>query len=397
MASTSIVVEETSDAFSTWSHVFQGPNTTWQGSPVLLTRQIQGNFFIGLQGQPVNMWDAQIPRGATIESATMEVTAYQNSASGTHTPIMNSPKRSTDDYLLLPFQKPFDAFEGWRRDKWSNQEVTLLNTSSIEIANPLPAGSVGNLSWFLREETRPGATLPTRDKMGQKVTIVAASNLVLDEGTYQLARTGNPTGDITIRIQGVTTDHSTEIPDGIDLAVSTPIAASTVSTSALTAISFTFPTQPTLVEASNYFMVIEVEYTANGSSYIEAGHLNTFLSDGQLFHYGQGVGNDWQNAPGAVDADQWHNQTLIEDVGADILWPMPQFANSSTYVSPDISPLIQSIIDDPGYEADAGIIIGIGGTTTDTSKNRVWSSSEHASNPGPVLRVTYKKRRSGVT
>lgn len=396
MAFTNIVVEETDDAYATWSHVFQGKNTTWTGLVPLLTRQIQGNFFIGLQGQTVNMWDAQIPAGANIDSATMEVTAFQNSLVGTHTPRMNSPKRSTDDYLLLPFQKPFDAFEGWRRDRWSNQEVALLNTGLSIIANPLGV-DVGNAKWILRQLVRPGATLPTRDKMGQKVTILANANLVLRFGIYQLQRTGNPTGDITIRLQGITTDHGVEIPDGIDVAVSDPRLASDVPTGALTAMFFNFPTQPTLVEGQDYFMVIEVEYTANNTDYIEASHKNTFLSDGQLFHFGQGVGNDWQNAPGAVEADQWHNSTVIENVGADILWPMPQFIANVTYTSPDISALIQSIVNDPGYEPDAGIIIGINRTTTDTTRNRIWSSNLHATNPGPVLRVSFGNRRIGIT
>ena len=400
MAFTSIVVEETDDGYATWTHVFQGKNTTWTGLVPLLTRQIQGNFFLGLQGQTVNMWDAQIPKGANIDSATMEVTAFNTSAVGTHTPTMNSPKRSAtaipDEYLLLPFQKPFSPFEGWRKDRWSNQEVALLNTSFQIIANPLGI-EVGNASWIIRQLVRPGATLPTREKMGQKITILANANLVLNLGLYQLKRTGNPTGDITCRIQGVTTDHGVEIPDGIDVAVSTPRPASDVSTVSLLGFFFTFPTQPTLVEGQDYFMVIEVEYTANNTDYIEAGHRNAFLSDGQLFHFGEGVGNDWQNAPGQVDADQWHNATILESVGADILWPMPQFIVDVTYTSPDISALIQSIVDDPGYEPDAGIIIGISRVTTATNVNRIWSSNTHATNPGPVLRVTFGNRRIGTT
>ncbi len=392
MAFTSIVVEETSDSYATWTHPFQGKNTTWLNFD---TRQIAGNFFIGLQGNPVNMWNAQIPKGANIDSATMEVTAFTNSAVGTHTPNMNSPKRSTDNFDLLPFQKPFDAFEGWRRDRWSNQEVALLNTGLSIIANPLGV-DVGNAMWILRQLVVTGATLPTRDKMGQKVTILANANLVLRFGIYQLKRTGNPTGDITVRLQGITTDHGVEIPDGIDVAVSDPRPASDVPTGALTAMFFNFPTQPTLVEGQDYFMVIEVEYTANGFEYIEASHKNTFLSDGQLFHFGEGVGNDWQNAPGAVDANLWHNN-VFNFVGADILWPMPRFFTDVTYTSPDISALVQSQVDDPGYEADAGIIINISRSTTDTSLNRIWSSNAHATNPGPVLRVTYGKRRIGTT
>lgn len=392
MAFTNIVVEETLDSYANWTHPFQGKNTTWLGFD---TRQIQGNFFIGLQGHTVNMWDAQIPAGAIIDSATMEVTAFTNSAVGTHTPTMNSPKRSTDNYLLLPFQKPFAAFEGWRRDRWSNQEVAILNTSFGIIANPLGI-DVGNASWILRQLVVAGATLPTRDKMGQKITILPNANLVLNLGLYQLKRTGNPTGDITCRIQGVTTDHGVEIPDGIDVAVSTPRPASDVSTVSLLGFFFTFPTQPTLVEGQDYFMVIEVEYTANGTDYIEAGHRNAFLTDGQLFHYGEGVGNDWQNAPGQVEAWEWHTN-VSNYVGADILWPMPQFFANVTYTSPDISALIQSQVNDPGYEPDAGIIIGINRTTTATTLSRIWSSNFHATNPGPVLRVTYGKRRIGTT
>jgi hypothetical protein len=273
--------------------------------------------------------------------------------------------------------------------------VAILNTGFQIIANPLGVG-VGNASWILRQLVVAGATEPVRDKMGQKITILANANLVLNLGLYQLKRTGNPTGDITVRIQGVTTDHGVEIPDGIDVAVSTPRPASVVSTVSLLGVFFTFPTQPTLVAGQDYFMVIEVEYTANGTDYIEAGHFNAFLQDGQLFHFGEGVGNDWQNAPGTVEAWEWNN-TPANNVAADILWPMPQFFANVTYTSPDISALVQAQVDDPGYEPDAGIIINISRTTTDTSRNRIWSSNFHATNPGPVLRVTYGNRRIGTT
>jgi hypothetical protein len=211
-----------------------------------------------------------------------------------------------------------------------------------------------------------------------------------------MQRFGSPTGDIICRIQGITTDRGVTIPDGIDIAggVSTPVAASTLSTTGLSGVIFFFPSNPTLVFGQDYFLVLEVQYPT-GLDRIIVGHLNTFLSDGQLYHFGEGLGNDWQNGPGAVDANQWH--TLgSPSVAPDTDWDIPPFVLGDTFSTPDITALVQAQIDDPGYTADAGIIIAVARTQTDPLLNRIWRSNFFTGlADGPVLNVTFREGVEG--
>jgi hypothetical protein len=325
----------------------------------------------------------------------MEVTASANSGAGTHTPKMNAPKRSTGSQILDPFQLPFQPFEGWRRDMWSNQEIAVVSTTFTFIAQPI-GFAVGNSFWQMNFLAVAGSSIANRDKMGQKIT-AGSANTTVSFISYQMQRFGNPSGDITCRIQGVTTDRGVTIPDGIDVAVSTPVAASTLSNTGLSGVIFFFPSNPTLVFGTDYFLVIEVEYATSLVDFITIGHLNQFLQDGQLYHFGEGLGNDWQNAPGDVDANQWYTDAG-NFVSADIDWPMPQFFTGVTYTSPDIAALVQDQINDTGYTADAGIIIGMSRVSTDPLLNRIWRSNLFAGNvDGPVLNVTHSGRRVTIS
>jgi hypothetical protein len=389
--------QETNDYWATWTHVFQGKNLTFLPPPFQATRQIQGNFFIGLQAQTVNMFDTQIPPGATIESATMDVIAFANSAAGVHTSTINAPERSDGSQLLDPYQTPFIPFTGWRRDMWSNQEIAVVSTTFTFIAQPI-GFAVGNAFWEMNAFTVLGGTGENREFMGQKIT-AGSANTTVNFISYQMQRIGNPTGNITCRIQGITTDRGVTIPDGIDIAggVSTPVAASTLSTTGLSGVIFFFPSNPTLVFGQDYFLVIEVEYATSVTDHIRIGHLNQFLQDGQLYHFGEGLGNDWQNAPGSVDANQWHTVGSPR-VAPDTDWDMPQFFTGVTYPTPDITALVQAQIQDPGYTADAGIIISVDRTQTDPLLNRIWRSNFFAGLvDGPVLNISYRERRIMLT
>ena len=66
-----IEVSELTNGSSTWSHVFQGKNTTWPDS---VGQDTLGNFFLGLQGQVQAHFNTQIPPGVTILSAEFEAT-----------------------------------------------------------------------------------------------------------------------------------------------------------------------------------------------------------------------------------------------------------------------------------------------------------------------------------
>ena len=85
-------------------------------------------------------------------------------------------------------------------------------------------------------------------------------------------------------------------------------------------------------------------------------------------------------------------------MAADTDWDMPQFIAGVTYSTPDITALVQAQIDDPGYTADAGIIIAVNRTQTDTLQSRHWRSNLFAGNvDGPVLNISYNERRVMLT
>jgi hypothetical protein len=393
--------QESNDYWATWTHVFQGSNISFSAFDL---RQIQGNFFMGLQGQTVNMFDTQIPPGSLVDAATMDVIANINSGAALHTSTINAPRRSVGSQLLDPFQTPFEPFEGWRQDRWSNQEIAVVSTTFTFIAQPI-GFAVGNTFWQMRFLVVPGATLANRENMGQRITVLPSGNNAVSFISYQMRRFGNPTGNIICHIQGLTTDREATIPDGIDIAggTSTPVAASTLSNTALSGVIFFFPANPVLVTAQEYFLVLEVEYPNSVVDFITVGHLNQFLQDGLLMHFGEGLGNDWQNAPGDVDADQWHSGAGVVPggfalVAADTNWDVPQFLTGVTYSTPDITALVQAQIDDPGYTADAGIIIAVNRTQTDPLQSRHWRSNLFAGNvDGPVLNISYNERRVMLT
>lgn len=392
--------QESQDYWATWTHTFQGNNLSFSAFDL---RQIQGNFFIGLQGHTLNVFNTQIPVGATIDVATMDVIASQNSVAGTLTAKINAPRRSLGSQLLDPFQTPFAPFEGWRNDRWSNQEIAVVSTTFTFIAQPI-GFAVGNTSWEMNALAVAGSTIANRDLMGQKIT-AGSANTTVSFISYQMQRFGNPAGNIICHIQGITVDRGITIPDGIDIAggTSTPVLASTLSNTGLAGVIFFFPSNPTLVFGQDYFLVIEVEYATSFVDFIRIGHLNQFLQNGQLYHFGEGLGNDWQNGPGDVDADQWHTGIGVVPggfsfVALDTDWDMPQFFTGVTYGTPDITALVQAQIDDPGYTADAGIIISVARATTDPLFNRVWRSNLFAGNvDGPVLNITYRERRVMLT
>ena len=390
--------QEANDYWATWTHVFQGKNLTFIAPPFQLPRQIRGNFFIGLQAQTVNMWDTQIPPGATIDAATMDVIADANSGAGIMTSTINAPERSFGSQLLDPYQTPFIPFTGWRRDLWSNQEIAVVSTTFTFIAQPI-GFDVGNAFWEMNEFTVLGGSGANRERMAQKITVLPSGNNAVSFISYQMQRIGDPSGNITCSIQGITTDRGVTIPDGITIVdgVSTPVDATTLSTTALSGVIFFFPGNPVLVTGQDYFLVIDVEYPTSTVDFIRIGHLNEFLSDGQLYHFGEGLGNDWQNGPGSVDANQWHTVGSPR-VAPDTDWDMPQFFTGVTYSTPDITALVQAQINDPGYTADAGIIIAVDRTQTDPAFNRIWRSNFFAGLvDGPVLNITYRERRVMLT
>lgn len=340
--------------YALWGHVFQGANTTW-----LFTDQIRnGNFFNGLQASSSMMWDAQIPKNAVINSASIEVTARLNSNANAYTLPLNTTDRDT--YQNEPLILPFSTWTGFRRDYWSDAAMGALSTTFTAIAGSATAPS--NSSWIVRQ------LLGWRDRMVQ-FTPTRTGNMTLAFGIWELHRTGNPLGNCRMRIQGVTLDSfGFRQPDGIDVAVSDDVLCSSIALGpAATTTAFNFSGGETLVALTEYAWILEVDYTPNNADHISSHHHNAFFNVGDLYHEGTGIGGDWQNYPGTVDWTLAQAPSLV----ADVVWNTPQFIAGTTYATPDISTLVQAQVNQPWYVQDSGILITQPSPAAGLN-NRVW-------------------------
>lgn len=371
--------EEPTNRDGTWSHVFQGGNSVW----LFDQTQRMGNFFVGLQGQTQNAWNTQIPPKSEILAATMEYLPFNNNLNPSFDITMNSPDRVLNLQNQDPLQSPFQIHRDYRRDFWSNAQVGALSTTFTAVFG---TSVTTNANWIMRQLTQPGGTIPIRDHMAQKIT-TRTGNMTIDFLFWDLSRTGNPAGDLTVRIQGVAFDRGVAVPDGIDIGVSDPVSCASIPLAQTTTpFRFTINGNPTLVALTDYFILIEGTYASNNVDYIHVWHQNTFLTNGQLFHFGDGLGMDWQNHPGIVDLNQAHQANLL--AGQDVIWPIDTQALGVPEVSPDISALVQAQVDASNYTADSGIIISLS-RAVPTSQGRIMSSNVHATNAGPILRITY--------
>lgn len=323
-----------------WGHVFQGANTQW-----LFEQRIRnGNFFNGLPALSMMMWDAQIPKGSTINSATIQVTAHDNSNANPYTMELNTQDRDT--YSTSPLILPFTTHTGIRRDYWSNAAMGALSTTFTAIAGSATGPS--NSSWIVRQ------LLGWRQSMWQ-FTPTRTGNMTLSIGIWELHRTGNPLGSCRMRIQGVATGaYGESIPDGIDVAVSDDVLCSSIPLGpAAATIGFTFSGGETLTALTDYWWKLEVDYVANNADHISCHHHNAFFNNGQLYHEGTGIAGDWQNYPGAVDWTLAQGTPLV----ADVVWNTPQFIANTDYTTPDISTLVQAQVNESWYTQDSGILI----------------------------------------
>jgi len=378
------VFEEGADYWATWSHVFQSSNTTWLAFD---QRQVMGNFFNGLQGQTANSWNTQIPPGSKVLSATMEFTPTLN-RSGSFDATMNTPDRAGGlgggAYILDPVQAPFEINRQWRRDYWSNTTLGVLSTGFTALGGAATAPA--NAQWILNQLVPLGGTIGQHNKFGQRLTIRNNPPFELSFAVFEGFRTGNPAGDLRLRVQGVTFDRGVSIPDGIDLTVSTIAASSVPLGPAVGSIAFFFDPGVFVVPGQDYFFILECDYVPITNNWITVRTQNQFLTNGQLYHWGDGLGHDWQNYPGDVDV----NLALCSaPFGSDdVIWSIDAHTAGVTEVSPDITQLIQDQIDAPGYTIDSGIVINLT-RFNPTSANRIMASNSNATYPGPILRVTY--------
>jgi len=348
-----------------------------------------------LQAQSAHMYDMQIPPGAVIDSAVQRVQAFQNSAAGTMNIPLNTLDRGANLAGVQPLLDPFNVYRGWRKDQLTNWVLPVLSTTFTAIAQP--AAGNANGQWLYKQITAPGSTIANREIMAQKLT-TRTGNMTIASASLDMFRNGNPPGNMRLRIQGIGTDAQGQtIPDGVDIGVSNDIVLSTLpvgqANSALQA--FSFPGPVTLEEETDYFFVLETDpaFVANNVDNIGIRHYNAFLSAGELYHWGDGLGMDWQNYPGVVDFNQ--GTQLSPPVGlADITWPAPQFLTNGFYNSPDLTSLVQWQVNQPWYTQDSGILI-LQRTPASGNINRIWRSAQSPNMPR--LTVDWRRRRLNIT
>lgn len=372
-----------------WGHVFQGANTAWLA--VFEPRIRLGAFFMTLQASNSQFFDAQIPRGAEILSATMRVQAYQNSGTGALTTPINSPERNT--YYTQPLLRPFEPFRGWRRDFWSDQDIDLIDNTAGTIIQT--SGGINNASWIVRQITAPGGTIANRQRMGQRFVMPVVGNSTVGSVVYQMRSQGSPIGSGRVHIMGAVSELGEMVPDENILATSDDVLLSTiiVITQPHT-FTFSGANQITLTAGETYFLVFDCDYVANNIDSVHIRHQNAFFNSGDLYHYGDGVGGDWQNFPGDVDFTIGTQAIFDAQVGSAVNWAVPQFFTNQFYTTPDISSVVQNQVNSSWYEPDAGIIVSCGQPNSGTI-NRLWRSA--ASPNMPRLTVTYRPRRMMLT
>lgn len=368
----------------TWSHVFQGANTTWLSA---FNQSIRiGNFFNGLQGMAQLMFDAQIPPGSIIDTATVELEANNTKAGALTVPLKTIDR---DTYYSEPLIQPFVPFNGYRRDYWSNAAMGALSTTFTAIAGS--ATSPSNASWIMKQ-------IGTwREKMWQ-LTPTRTGNMEISFCIWEMHRTGNPLGSCRMRIQGVQLDkYGQKQPDGIDVGVSDDVLCSSIALGpAADTVAFFFTTDPTtLVAETEYFWCIEVDYTADNANHVSTHHDNRFFNNGQLYHEGSGRGFDWQNYPGTVDLSLGAAAQATVLAGP-INWAMPNFVANTRYTSPDITALVQAQVNAPWYTQDAGILICFPAPNSGAIW-RIWKSPFFGAADQSRLQATYHDRRIMVT
>jgi len=366
---------------NTWSHVFQGANTTWIFNQLIRV----GNFYIGLPAMSQQMFDAQIPPGSIIDSATMTVEARNTNAGAMTIPLKAFDR---DTYYSEPLILPFSSHTGFRRDYWSNAGMGALSTTFTAISGS--ASSPTNASWILRQING------WRDRMWQ-LTPTRTGNMELDFGIWEMLRTGNPIGSCRMRIQGVQTDkYGQNQPDGVDVAVSSDVLLSTIALGpTVTTVAFTFPGNEVLTAETDYFWGLEVDYTANNADHVSARHHNAFFNDGQLYHEGTDTGMVWQNFPGQVDLSIGANG-FFDAALATVNWVVPNFVANTTYVTPDITTLIQAQVNQPWYTQDSGILIACPNPSSGLV-SRVYKSPAYPAIDRARLLCTYHDRRIMIT
>ena len=376
---------------NTWHHVFQGANIAWFNDQ----RIISGNFFLGLQGQTTQIFTGlKIPKGAIIESATMTVIPFSNSAAA-YTTNLGTPKRGFGQ-STAPYNQASQGHRAWRPDQWTNGDFRLV-FADLSALNT--SAAVNNVDWHFRllSPAVGGPGEQFRERMAQKFTAPAGgatARTVISCGIPMRRSAVGPAGSVRLRIMATSTTLGASVPDETVIATSTPILMSTLP-GATAIVNFAFPVseQVALTAGVEYSIVVDPDPFVGTvlGPWILLRAQNTFLSAGKLMHYGTGTGLDYQNFPGTVDLNQ---ASMLGQLAPTIPWAVPSFVTGVARTTPSIRALVQHQVNDPFYQSSRDIIITTGGNTGSVS--RIWRGPTFAGTNGPRLNVTYRKRKSAV-
>lgn len=386
--------------FTNWFHVFQTINATWRTDP----RLVVGNFFLGLPGyNQATFAGADIPPGSTILSATADYTTERSGLNGAIEVLLNTPTRGPAQ-ATEPWATPLGHF-GWRRDFWGAWKIDLRNAGMAIIAESPPGAAAANTSWRLWFEDataidlEPGENVAMRQRLGTLMTpIVAAGGQVLVNCFATLSRQGNLPAFTVFHVDIYTAENVNGIREPVTLlASSDPRLVTTITVPTQYLMTFSGADQITLPAGVDVFAVARIQpepATVDPSNGINIHNRRAFLQALEMSHLGAGVGGDWGNHPGAVDAAFG---TTSFSLGTNIVWN-PGFPGvGGVETTPDITDLVQVQVDDPAYleESKNGsggrlltisqFFVGIGAA----GQNRNWGSFNSATVDPPLINITY--------
>ncbi len=363
-----------------WSHPFQGRNLQF-----VQTNMLGGNFFLGLIGNPhVIFSNHNIPRRARIVSATIEFTSVNTQIGACQATIfpINNRRYVLDDP---------NSVNAWQDELWGDFFVQLYDTGATLFVDTQPAAR--NSLWDLKRQDPPA--LKQRQQLGQRLT--TATTFTLGEARFELRRVGTPAGNLYVEIyatQTGPTGAAFQIPGTLLARSDAVLAASASTTYADLAFSFSGANQISLQAGVEYVAVIRAEYPANPfNNFIELSHYNAFFNAGQALHFGDGVGHDWINSP--LVADMFvHNFQSGDNLPAVAWNPVPAMATGAKYTTPDISAVVQKVVNAADYP-DGGKI-GVVLSFTGSAGNRRLATEPNTIYDSAVLDVTYLEPIIGV-
>lgn len=270
----------------------------------------------------------------------------------------------------------------WRRKSQpplnSDFRLRVQDTGGGDILNFVLAFSGGG--WEMRANLNPGRF----DRLGQGFEAQASGPLGFV--TFKLGRTAvAPVGNVWAEMY---TRDADGLADAL-IATSNTRAASQVSTAfAFADFIFTFPVgqQPTLTDGVGYVAVLRGDYPITESEFVSARWegATAGISSGWPQVFGFGIGFDDSHYP--MD----ENFRNIPRYPPLVVWVAPPFTAGVSYDTPDLTIMIQNVVDQAVYSSGDAFGIAIVAATflLDAGDERNFKS------PGAELIITWQSFRA---